>query len=49
MHISKREYEEMKATIETLEDQEVLKQIRESEREIREGKTRRWKDARERI
>jgi PHD/YefM family antitoxin component YafN of YafNO toxin-antitoxin module len=37
--LPKGEYESMKATIETLEDQEVLKQIVKSEKEILEGKT----------
>ncbi|MBN2014037.1 MAG: hypothetical protein JW778_02545 [Candidatus Altiarchaeota archaeon] len=49
IHISKKEYEEMKATIETLQDQEVLKQIAMSEKEILEGKTHRWKDVRDKI
>ena len=47
--ISKKEYEKMKATIETLEDQEILKQILRSEKEIREGKTYRWKDIRDKV
>jgi len=46
VYISKKEYEEMKAAIETLRDQEILKQIIRSEKEIHEGKTYRWGDIR---
>jgi len=47
VYIPKKEYEEMKTTIETLQDQEILKQIVRSEKEIHEGKTYRWKDIRD--
>lgn len=36
--ISKKEYEGMKETIELLQDPEVMKQIQESEKNIKEGK-----------
>lgn len=36
--ISKKEYEEMKETIEILQNSEIMNQILESERNIREGK-----------
>jgi|GEM_PF-2020396 len=49
IHITKKEYEEMKATIETLQDQEVLEQIARSEKEILEGKTHKWKDVRDKL
>lgn len=38
--ISRDEYESMKATIETIEDEEVMEQIRESRKAIKEGKTK---------
>lgn len=42
--ISRDEYESMKATIEVLKDPELMKQIRESEKAIGEGKVKKWKD-----
>jgi len=38
VQISKKEYEGMKETIEILQDPDMLKQILESERNIKEGK-----------
>jgi len=38
--ISMDEYESMKATLDTLEDEEVMEQIRESRKAIKEGKTK---------
>jgi len=38
--ISRDEYESMKATIETLEDKDVMEQIRESRKAIKEGRTK---------
>ncbi len=39
MIISKKEYEGMKETIEILQDEELMSQIRESEENRRKGKT----------
>jgi PHD/YefM family antitoxin component YafN of YafNO toxin-antitoxin module len=40
--ISKKEYEGMKETIEILQDPEMLKQILESEKNIKEGKIKKF-------
>jgi PHD/YefM family antitoxin component YafN of YafNO toxin-antitoxin module len=40
--ISKKEYEGMKETIEILQDPEMMKQILESERNIKEGKVKKF-------
>lgn len=42
--ISRDEYESMKATLEVLQDDDLMKQLKESERAIKEGKTRKWRD-----
>jgi hypothetical protein len=34
----------LKATLEVLQDEDLMKQLKESERAIREGKTRKWHD-----
>ncbi len=41
--ISKKEYEGMKETIELLQDPEIMKQILESEKNIKEGKIKELK------
>lgn len=40
IQISRREYEGMKETIEILQDPEIMSQILESEKNIKEGKTK---------
>lgn len=42
--ITKEEYESMKATIEALGDKELMKQIKESKKAAKEGKTKKWDD-----
>ena len=42
--ISMDEYESMKATLEVLQDEDLMRQLRESERAIKEGKVRKWRD-----
>lgn len=42
--ISKDEYESMKATIEVLRDEELMKQLKESEKAIADGKVKKWSD-----
>lgn len=42
--ISKDEYESMKATLEVLQDENLMRQLKESERAIREGRVRKWRD-----
>lgn len=42
--IPRDEYESMKATLEVLQDEDLMKQLKESERATREGKTRKWRD-----
>lgn len=37
--ISRDEYESMKATIETIEDPEVMEQLRKSAQDIKDGRT----------
>ena len=41
--ISRDEYESMKATLEVLQEEDLMKQLKESERAIRVGKTRKWR------
>ncbi|MFB6088189.1 MAG: hypothetical protein ABEK36_00240 [Candidatus Aenigmatarchaeota archaeon] len=40
----KKEISEWEATLETLKDEEVMKQIRQSENEIKEEKSKSWKE-----
>ena len=40
--ISKKEYEGMKETIEILQDPEMMRQILESEKKIKEGKIKKF-------
>lgn len=40
IQISRKEYEGMKETIEILQDPEIMSQIFESEKNIKEGKTK---------
>jgi len=42
--ISRDEYESMKATIEVLQDEELMKQLKESEKAIAEGRVKKWSD-----
>ena len=42
--ISSDEYESMKSTIETLSDPEVMKQLMESQADIKTGRTKNWDD-----
>ena len=42
--ISKDEYELLKSTIEVLDDEELMEQIKESREAIKEGKVRKWDD-----
>jgi len=42
--ISKDEYDSMKATIEILQDEDLMKQLRESGRAVAEGKVKKWRD-----
>jgi PHD/YefM family antitoxin component YafN of YafNO toxin-antitoxin module len=42
--ISKDEYESMKATIEILQDGDLMKQLKESEQAIKEGRVKNWRD-----
>lgn len=42
MLISKKEYEGMKETIELLQDPEMMKQVLESEKNIKEGKIKKF-------
>lgn len=42
--ITRDEYESMKSTIEVLEDEGSIKQIKESRAAIKEGKVRKWDD-----
>ncbi len=42
--IPKDEYESMKITIEVLEDEDLMEQIKESRAAIKEGNVKRWDD-----
>ena len=42
--ISRDEYESMKATLEVLQDEDLMGQLKESEQAIKEGKVRKWRD-----
>ena len=42
--LSKDEYESMKSTIEVLDDEELMEQIKESKDAIKEGKVWKWDD-----
>jgi len=42
--ISKDEYESMKATLEVLQDEDLMRQLKESEEAIRKGKVKKWRD-----
>lgn len=42
--IPKDEYESMKATIEVLQDEDLMKQLKESERAVKEGRVKNWRD-----
>ena len=42
--ISRDEYESMKATLEVLQDEDLMRQLKESERAIREGRVRKWRN-----
>ena len=40
--ISKDEYDSMRETIEVLSDRELMEQVRESKKAIKEGRVRKW-------
>jgi PHD/YefM family antitoxin component YafN of YafNO toxin-antitoxin module len=42
--IPKDEYDSMKATIEVLQDEDLMRQLKESGQAIAEGKIRKWRD-----
>jgi PHD/YefM family antitoxin component YafN of YafNO toxin-antitoxin module len=42
--ISTDEYESMKATIEVLSDRELCGQLRNSDEDIKKGRTKKWDD-----
>lgn len=45
----KEEVDRIKATIETLEDEEVMEQIIQSEKEFKEGKGQPWKEVKKEL
>lgn len=49
VEIPQEEYESMKATIKTLEDQEILEQIKKSEEAYQEGRSKTWKEVRDEL
>lgn len=49
VEMSKEEFERVKATIETLEDQEVLDQLQQSHEDKKEGRLKSWSDLKENI
>lgn len=49
VEMSKEEFERLKATVETLEDQEVLDQLAQSQEDRRKGKVSRWSKVKDRL
>ena len=42
--ITKEEYESMKATIEVLSNEDLMRQIKESKKAVKEGRVKKWSD-----
>ncbi|KXB01180.1 hypothetical protein AKJ43_03580 [candidate division MSBL1 archaeon SCGC-AAA261D19] len=49
VEIPKEEFDSLIATIETLEDQEVINQLMESEKAKKEGRVRKWKEVKKEL
>lgn len=49
VEIPKEEFESVIATIETLEDQEVMKQLVESKKAVEEGRVRSWDEVKKEL
>lgn len=45
----RKEISEWEATLETLKDEEVMEQIRQSEKEIEEGKSKSWEEVKKEL
>lgn len=49
VEVDKEEWDSLMATVETLQDQEVLEQLAQSQKDKDEGNVSRWKEVKERI
>jgi hypothetical protein len=49
VEVDKGDFERLLATIETLEDKEVLKQLSDSKEDKEEGRLNKWSEVKERI